>query len=153
MTASSLPETGRPCRACLFVIGARVLAMPVTAVREVLIVETCTPVPGAPANVLGVVNRRGAILPVLDLRPLLGVPPRPLERGARLLVVQLGAVEAGVAIDEVLGLEVVEERSPVALLDPDRILGAVGLGPGVGALVNGPRAGSAALAATRNGEG
>jgi purine-binding chemotaxis protein CheW len=127
--------------------------MPVTAVREVLIVETCTPVPGAPANVLGVVNRRGAILPVLDLRPLLDVPPRPLERGARLLVVRLGAVEVGVAIDEVLGLEVVDERSPVALLDPDRILGAVGLGPGVGAPANGPLAGSAGLAATRNGEG
>lgn len=127
--------------------------MPVTAVREVLIVETCTPVPGAPANVLGVVNRRGAILPVLDLRPLLDVPPRPLERGARLLVVQLGAVEAGVAIDEVLGLEVVEEGSPVALLDPDRVLGAVGLGPGARVPVHGPRAGSAALGATRHGEG
>ena len=100
-------------RACLFAIGPHVLAVEVAEAREILTVEALTRVPGAPAHVLGVVSRRGALLPVLDLRPLLAEPSRPLEPGAPSLVVETGDGPVGLAVDRVLGLEPFETVRPV----------------------------------------
>jgi purine-binding chemotaxis protein CheW len=43
-------------------------ALPSAAVREIARYRPCTPVPGAPAALPGIISQRGAILPVVDLR-------------------------------------------------------------------------------------
>jgi purine-binding chemotaxis protein CheW len=123
MTLQSVRERPGACRACVFVVGDRVVGIDVSMVRQVLILREYTRVPGAPAHVLGVVNHRGAILPLLDPRPLLGCASRPIEPGARALVVQTGADQVGLLIDGVVGLEGFDEVLPLETPARDARLG------------------------------
>ena len=107
---------------------------------------TVTRLPGGPAWLSGVVNWRGRVLPVLDLRPLVGAPLAPLPTSARLVVLSVADVECGVVADLVPGLleceaddvepvpatasaaigglvlGVVDDDGPVAVLDAAAVL-------------------------------
>jgi len=51
-----------------FLLGQEYFAVPVTHVLEVLLKQQITPVPKAPRHILGIINFRGDILPVIDTR-------------------------------------------------------------------------------------
>ena len=61
------PDAALVGRACVVLLGGRPFAVDVTDAREVVVLETTTPVPGAPAAVIG--NAREAPLLVLQVRP------------------------------------------------------------------------------------
>ena len=69
--------------------------------------------PGAPDPVVGVVNRHGQPLPVLDLRRRLGLPTRPARADDRLVVVRMPDREVGVLVDAAVDVVTV----PAATLD------------------------------------
>jgi purine-binding chemotaxis protein CheW len=96
-------------RACVFTTGDATFAVDVAAVREVAIVEELTPVPLAPPHVLGAANLRSEVLPIVDAGELLGTRGRSSGRKLRALVVSSSEGEVGVVVDEVVGLEVLEE--------------------------------------------
>jgi purine-binding chemotaxis protein CheW len=79
-------------------IGSQSYALAVADVRAVATAGELTPVPGAPACVLGVRVLHGRLLPVMDLAPLLGIAPGPV---ARVVVVPHGRRELGLAAAEV----------------------------------------------------
>jgi len=83
--------------------GAR-YAVDMASVAEVVPVPVMTRIPGGPAWLSGVVNWRGRVLPVIDLRPLVGAALSPLPTSARLVVLSEGDVEVGVVADMVPGL-------------------------------------------------
>lgn len=73
-------------------------------VREVLMLpDEITRVPGAKRWMLGVANLRGHLLPLTDLKLLLGSGRTPLKRLARVISVNHRDVPAGLVVDEVLG--------------------------------------------------
>ena len=115
--------------------GAR-YAVDMATVAEVVPVPVVTRVPGGPAWLTGVVNWRGRVLPVLDLRPLVGAPLSPLPTSARLVVLTLEDVEVGVVADMVPGLL---DCDPEAL-EPLPATVATGIAPLVRGVVdfNGP---------------
>jgi purine-binding chemotaxis protein CheW len=61
-------------RYCTFEVGAMLIGIEVGEVRDVLVDPDVTPVPLAPAGVLGLLNRRGEIVTVIDSHHRLGVP-------------------------------------------------------------------------------
>jgi chemotaxis signal transduction protein len=72
---------------CGFYIGDLFFSVPIESVREVLKKASVAPVPGTPATVAGLLNLRGAIVTVLDIRSRLGFPvAEPTEPGAVLLL-------------------------------------------------------------------
>jgi len=83
--------------------GAR-YAVDMASVAEVVPVPVMTRIPGGPAWLSGVVNWRGRVLPVVDLRPLVGASLSPLPTSARLVVLAEGDIEVGVVADMVPGL-------------------------------------------------
>lgn len=84
-------------------------------VAEVVPLPVVTRIPGSPPWLLGVANWRGRILPVLDLRPLVGSPPAPLATSARVLVLARDDVMAGVVAESVTGVcEVAVDAPAVA---------------------------------------
>jgi purine-binding chemotaxis protein CheW len=83
--------------------GAR-YAVDMASVAEVVPVPVMTRIPGGPAWLSGVVNWRGRVLPVIDLRPLVGAALSPLPTSARLVVLAEGDIEVGVVADMVPGL-------------------------------------------------
>jgi chemotaxis signal transduction protein len=125
--------------------GAR-YAVPMADVAEVIPVPRVTRVPGTPTWLTGVVNWRGRVLSVVDLRPVIGDPMSPLPSSARLLVLTSDIAEAGLLVEAVTGLlspdrpapepvpatvapavaelvsGVVDDGGPVSLLDAAAVL-------------------------------
>ncbi|MGV3512897.1 MAG: chemotaxis protein CheW [Novosphingobium sp.] len=62
-----------------FDVGDERLAVEAVSIREILDLLPETPVPGAPALVASVVNFRGKIIPIADLRVAFGMPRNPVE--------------------------------------------------------------------------
>lgn len=90
-------------RHCTFRVAGHCLAVEADAVAEVLGARPVTRVPLAPAGVLGLVQLRGRIVPILDPAVRLGLPAPPDRRAATLLVLRLAADEwFGLAVEEVL---------------------------------------------------
>jgi purine-binding chemotaxis protein CheW len=61
---------------CTFYLAGHHLGIDVTQVQEVIRQQELTPVPLAPAEILGLINLRGQIVSALDLRRRLGLPER-----------------------------------------------------------------------------
>lgn len=73
-------------------------------VREVLMLpDTMTRVPGAKRWVLGIANLRGHLLPLIDLKLMLGSGRTSLRRTTRVISVNHREIPAGLVVDEVLG--------------------------------------------------
>jgi purine-binding chemotaxis protein CheW len=78
-------------------------------VREVLRAAAITSLPEAPAVVEGILNVRGAVLPVYDLRARFGLPARALDPDEHFIVADAGARRVVVRVDRTLELAAVPE--------------------------------------------
>ena len=99
-------------------LGASRFAVALASVAEVGRVPAITRVPGMPGWVSGVANWRGRVLPILDLRALLGASGGPLGGSARLLVLAADGVSVGMLVEAVEGTAAVNEGAepfPAAL--------------------------------------
>ena len=95
------PRDGRGAWLGFSLKGQR-YALSLTSVREVIRPGDITPVPGAPDDVLGIVNLRGQIVPVLDGRRrfgLDGVASADEEDAQRVIVFDDGGTVVGMRID------------------------------------------------------
>ncbi|HEX7021017.1 MAG TPA: chemotaxis protein CheW [Gemmatimonadaceae bacterium] len=88
----------------LFRVGQTIYGCDVGAAQEIITLRQCTRLPGAPAFVRGLVNVRGTIVTVLDLRLRLDPGRAPSDTGAVLLVRQ-GQRLVGVVVDEVVDVK------------------------------------------------
>jgi purine-binding chemotaxis protein CheW len=84
-------------------------------VLEVIPLRELTPVPCTPSFVLGVVNHRGRILPVLDIRRLLELAGQGITEGSRAAVVDAGGMMFGIMTDAVEGIVSVGAHELAAL--------------------------------------
>jgi purine-binding chemotaxis protein CheW len=92
-------------RACLFVLAGSLFAVDVMSAREVAIFEGFTLVPWAPPVLVGIANLRGVIMPIVDIRPLLHLPPHRPGTVIKSLVIEEPPIRVAVAIEAALGLE------------------------------------------------
>lgn len=97
-----------------FRVDGRAFGVDVGAVREIKGWQAATPLPNAAAHVLGVINLRGAIIAVYDLRQRLGLGPASISRSSVVIVIDLGERLAGILVDAVSDIvDVVDsERRP-----------------------------------------
>lgn len=84
-------------------VGDRQMVTPRADVREVLTPPEYTRVPGAKPWLLGIANVRGDLLPLIDLKRLLGGESTAVLRNTRVLVYNADEVPAGFLVDEVAG--------------------------------------------------
>jgi purine-binding chemotaxis protein CheW len=91
--------------ACLVEVGGRTFAVEIAHAREAREFTELTVVPLAPPALLGMGNLRGAIVPVVDLGPVLSLSAATRRRVVRTLVVESDAVRLALVVDRVLGVE------------------------------------------------
>lgn len=106
----------------LFRLGDEEYGLPVANVNSIIRYEESTPVPRSPEAVLGVINLRGRVIPVIDLmRRFRGVPFSP-GPASRIVVAEGSAGPVGVAVDSASEVTVIDNElvRPV----PDGTLGA-----------------------------
>jgi purine-binding chemotaxis protein CheW len=125
-----------------FRVGGERYAVPVDAVFQVLEARGLSPLPATPAWLLGAIVSRTRVVPVLDLRALLGLPSGMSDLGKVVVVEHEGDV-FGLAAEELEGrVEVAKEGlappgdGPFAWIAPDRLalldLGRIGAPEGRG---------------------
>jgi purine-binding chemotaxis protein CheW len=98
--------------------------LPILDVREIIRMTDITPVPQAPSFVEGVINLRGQIIPIVDLRKRFGIDPKELNEQTRIVVAELGATVIGLIVDavsEVLRIPVDTVSPP-----PGLVAGSIG---------------------------
>jgi purine-binding chemotaxis protein CheW len=102
-----LPE--EEIRLCLFSIGGDNYAIPVDLLTEIIISQKIFPVPTTPSHVLGVINLRGSIVPIVDIRPALSLPP--LSAPGQIAILKQGTLTLGIVVDSVSEVVGVPESS------------------------------------------
>jgi len=88
-----------------FILGREEFAIQVLKVREIMGIQDVTSVPRTPRYCKGVINLRGKVIPVMDLRLKFGLPEAEYTQRTCIIVVQVqsGAVSVhtGIVVDEV----------------------------------------------------
>jgi purine-binding chemotaxis protein CheW len=92
-----------------FRVGDQEFCVDVMCVREIRGWTQATPLPHSPSYVMGVINLRGAVLPVVDLSARLGLGPAEPTARHVIIVVQVGAVLAGLLVAGVSDILTVTE--------------------------------------------
>lgn len=82
-----------------FEINGQQYAFPIAQIREIVILNQVTPTPQVADYVEGVSNLRGAIIPIINLRRLFGLEPRPADSDTRTIVVNVGQRVMGCTVD------------------------------------------------------
>ncbi|TAL80881.1 MAG: chemotaxis protein CheW [Beijerinckiaceae bacterium] len=84
-----------------FRIGAQEFCVDIMAVREIRGFTPATPLPQSPSYVRGVINLRGAVLPIIDLAARLGFGTSETSARHVIMVVQVGQQAIGLLVDAV----------------------------------------------------
>ncbi len=84
-----------------FRLGELLLGIDIRCIREINRVIDITPVPDAPSLVTGVVNLRGEVVTVVDLRTILELPATEVTPRTRLMIVQSDEEAIGLLVDSV----------------------------------------------------
>lgn len=85
----------------VFRLGDDQFALDIGVVREIIRMQPIAPLPDAGTAVRGVINLRGRICTVMDLRPHLGVAAAEAGPESRIIVVDGGGEDAGIIVDGV----------------------------------------------------
>jgi purine-binding chemotaxis protein CheW len=84
-----------------FNIGEEEFGVDILRVQEINRTLQVTRVPNAPEYVDGVINLRGRVIPIVDLRRRFGMEPREHDKNTRIIVVELGGQTLGFVVDAV----------------------------------------------------
>lgn len=99
---SGTPGIGREMAELLaFWLADEEYAVDILEIQEIIKMPAITEVPRTPPTVLGIISLRGTIVPVLDLRRVLGLESRPLTRMTRILVLRADGDPVGLVVDRV----------------------------------------------------
>ena len=138
---AAITDEPREMQIVTFAIGER-YGVPIGQVQEIIRVGAVTKVPNSPAYMEGVINLRGRVLPVLNLRKRLKLPPVDVTKDARIMVVEVSGKTIGLLVDAVSRVIKVSpgviEKAPEEVLevDSDYITGVCKLREGLVILVS-----------------
>ncbi|MCZ0755441.1 chemotaxis protein CheW [Anoxybacillus sp. J5B_2022] len=117
-------------------------AIPVQQVRSIEKVQHITRVPRTPKFVKGVINLRGVVTPIIDLRERFGIEALPFNEQTRIIIVALGEMEVGLIVDaanDVLDLPIKSIEPPpevIEAVEADYINGVAKVGKRLLILLN-----------------
>ena len=147
ISATNIPTAAGAGRYLTFVLGASSYGIPVLNVREIIRLTPITPVPKMPHYIKGVINLRGTVVAVMDLRAKFEMPTIPYGERTCIVVIQVpGATGGNIlmgavvdAVEEVVSLAANEiEPTPDfgGMPDTQYILGIATIRGGVKTLLN-----------------
>jgi purine-binding chemotaxis protein CheW len=94
-----------PSQYLTFMLGGEMFAIGILAIKEIIEFDSLTEVPMMPPCVRGVINLRGAVVPVMDLSARFGRPPTAVTKRTCIVIVEIEAdgerQDVGVTVDAV----------------------------------------------------
>lgn len=103
------------------VISGEHFAFEARFVREASKLGAWTKLPNTPEFIVGLMNFRGQILPLLDLRRFLELPSKETSTEMMVVVIQSDRAQAGITVDEIVGINSIAEA---ALQSPKQLVSA-----------------------------
>lgn len=85
----------------VFRLGNEEYGIPITQVKEINRLTTATKVPKSPAFIEGIINLRGQIIPIIDMKKRFDLPLVEYTGEARVIVIQVGQQIFGIEVDAV----------------------------------------------------
>ena len=107
-------DTASEMQLVVFDLASEYYGVDIGDVREIIRMQSVTRVPGAPPFVEGIINLRGQVIPVVDLRKKLALDVSDQTADSRIVWVTINEQDVGVIVDAVT--EVL--RIPVASIEP-----------------------------------
>lgn len=107
-----------------FRLGREIFGVQIEYIREIMRYPEITEVPDAPEFLEGVINLRGKVVPVIDLRKRLRTGASERTKATRVLVSELGGSSVGLTVDAVA--EVIR-IDPASVEEPPEMVAAVGV--------------------------
>ncbi|WP_073255932.1 chemotaxis protein CheW [Caldanaerovirga acetigignens] len=104
----------------IFGLGKELYGMDIFELKEIIRMAEITRIPKAPSFIEGVINLRGKIIPVIDLKKKLGIYGNENPEEKRILVTDVGGQTAGLVVDYVHEVADVEDKDiepPPAVLE------------------------------------
>ncbi|GEM_PF-261958 len=89
-------------------------AICLTHVIEIVVGQRVLPVPDVPHFITGVINLRGKVIPVMDMRRRFGLLPQTYHERLGIVVVEVGATTTGLAVDDVRDVRQIPSASIAA---------------------------------------
>lgn len=90
-----------------FALGEEEYGIPIRSVTEIIGIQRITHVPDMPPHIRGIINLRGQVIPVMDVRVRFGLPPQTYHERTCVVVVDVAGTAVGLIVDavsEVLGI-------------------------------------------------
>jgi len=84
-----------------FQVATEEYGIEIFKVREIIGVLPITPVPGSPSEMIGIINLRGKVIPVISMRSRFGLPPTESHPHNVIIVVESAKGEIGLSVDRV----------------------------------------------------
>jgi purine-binding chemotaxis protein CheW len=106
----------------VFDVGDESFGVDIDSVQEIIRMQVITRVPGAPEFVEGIINLRGRIIPVIDLRRRIGLARAAVSKSSRIVVVEIDGPTVGMIVDgvsEVLRLSEESVEPPSSVVSSD----------------------------------
>jgi purine-binding chemotaxis protein CheW len=98
----------------VFTLDEPRFALPLAAVDRVVHAVEVTPLPKAPAIILGVINAQGRVIPVVDMRRRFGLPGREINLDDRFIIARTARRLVALVADEVAGIRELGQRDLVS---------------------------------------
>lgn len=95
----------------VFRLGKEEYAVDINQVREIIKIADITRVPKAPEFIEGVINLRGQISPIMDLRKRLNLPVSEKDEDTRIIITEVGSSVVGMIVDSVTEVRRLSEKS------------------------------------------
>ncbi len=106
----------------VFGLAGEAYGVDIGTVREIIRMQDVTSVPHTPEFVSGVINLRGRITPVVDLRSRFGLPGQEITKDSRVVVVDIDGNDIGMIVDavtEVLRISTAQIEPPPTVITTD----------------------------------
>lgn len=82
-------------------VGLDKFALPIQDIQEIIKMQSITEIPNMKPTVLGVINLRGNVIPVVSLRKRLGLPEHMPTKSGRIVIVNFREALVGLVVDQV----------------------------------------------------
>lgn len=106
---------GETVQVIVFRLGEERYGVDISQVREIIRPSQITKIPNAPEFVEGVINLRGQITTIVNLRKRFGIPPKPIDNDTRIIVVEYNNAVIGMMVDTVNEVKYLPQRDIEAL--------------------------------------
>jgi purine-binding chemotaxis protein CheW len=99
------------CELVVFNLGLEEYAIDISYAQEIIRIPKFTQLPNTPSFIEGVINLRGKIIPVLDLKKRFGIDQSNRGIDSRLLIIELDNMIVGIIVDDVSEVIRIDEQS------------------------------------------